>query len=117
MIKPGENNIVAKTVVDNKESDPSNTITTILKSAPPSLNLFSPSDNQSFSKDQNMTEVKGTTDPDVKVTVNGLWAITDSNGNFEYSLPLQNGENTIKISATDLAGNKTEKEVKVTYSP
>lgn len=116
-LKPGENTLKAKVVVNEKESDFSNTIAIVFKSAPPSLNVNSPSDNQSFSKDQNVAEVKGTTDPDVKVTVNGLWAITDANGNFSYSLPLQNGENKIKVEATDIAGNRTEKEIKITYSP
>lgn len=116
-IKPGENTVKTKAVVNGKESDFSNTITVIFKNAPPSLSIASPSDGQSFSKDQNVAGVKGTTDPDVKVTVNDFWAIADSNGNFSYNLPLQNGENRVKIVAVDVAGNKAEKEIKVTYSP
>lgn len=116
-ITPGENTIKAKAIARNKESEFSAIITTSFKSAPPSLNISSPSDGQSFSKDQNVTEVKGTTDSDVKITVNGFWAITDDAGNFSYSLLLQNGENKIKIEAVDIAGNRTEKEIKVTYSP
>ncbi|OGH24867.1 MAG: hypothetical protein A3B47_02015 [Candidatus Levybacteria bacterium RIFCSPLOWO2_01_FULL_39_24] len=116
-ISTGENIIKTKAIENDKESDYSQSLTIILKKAPPFLNISSPSDNQSFSKDQNSANIKGTTDTDVKVTVNGFWAITDDNGNFSYSLPLQNGENKIKITATDLAGNKNEKELKVTYSP
>jgi hypothetical protein len=115
-IKTGGNVIKAKAVMNKIESGFSNTIITIFKSAPPSLNIDSPSDGQTFSKDQNTVDVRGTTDADVKVTVNGFWAITDSNGNFEYSLRLQNGDNAIKIAATDQAGNRNEKELKVTYS-
>ena len=116
-IKPGESTIKTKAIVGEKESEFSNTITTAFKSAPPSLSIISPTDAQSFSKDQNIAEVKGATDPDTRITVNGFWAITDNTGEFLYKLPLQNGENKIKILATDLAGNKTEKEIKVTYSP
>ncbi len=115
-IEPGETTIKTKAVVNEKESNFSNIITTSFKNAPPSLNVNSPNDGQSFSKDQNTVEVKGTTDPDTKVTVNEFWAITDNNGEFSYTLHLQNGDNIIKISATDLAGNKTEKEIKVNYS-
>jgi hypothetical protein len=115
-ISAGNNVIKAKAVVKGKESEFSDPIATAFKSAPPSLNVSSPSDGQSFSKDQNIAEVKGTTDADVKVTVNGFWAIVDDSGNFSYSLPLQNGENKIKITAEDIAGNKTEKEIKVNYS-
>lgn len=116
-IDPGENTIKSTTIVNNKESDFSNILVTSFKSAAPSLNITSPLDGQSFSKDQNIANIKGTTDADVKVTVNGLWAITDSNGNFSYNLPLQNGDNNIKITAVDTAGNKSEKSIKVTYSP
>jgi hypothetical protein len=116
-IRPGENNIKATVVTNNKESDFSNIINTTFKSAAPSLNINSPSDNRSFSKDQNVIEVKGTTDPDVKITVNGYWTITDSSGNFTYNLHLQNGENKIKVVATDIAGNQNDSEIKVTYSP
>lgn len=116
-VKPGENTIKAKAVVDDKESEFSQPTTIIFKNAPPSLSINSPSDGQSFGKDQNMADVNGSTDQDVKITVNGFWAITDSDGSFSYSLPLQNGENKIKIIASDVAGNRTEKEIKVTYSP
>lgn len=116
-ISTGENVIKTKAVVGDKESEFSEIITTVFKNAPPSLNISSPTDGQSFAKDQNIAEIKGVTDIDVKVTVNGLWAITDNNGNFLYRLPLQNGENKIKVVAVDIAGNKTEKEIKVNFSP
>lgn len=117
VVKPGENTIKAKTVVNEKESDFSNIITVILKNAPPYLNILSPSNGQSFSKDQNIINVQGTTDSNVKITVNDFRAITDNNGNFSYNISLQSGDNLIKISAIDTAGNKTAKEIKITYSP
>lgn len=117
LIKPGENVIKVKAIENDVESEFSNSIATVFKSSNPSLNIISPSNGQSFSKDQNIADIKGTTDADVKVIVSGFWAITDDAGNFTYRLPLQNGENKIKIIATDTAGNKTEKEINVTYSP
>jgi len=116
-IKQGENTIQAKAVMGEKESDFSNIIVTAFKNAPPSLNVNFPTDDQSYSKDQNIADIRGITDTDVKVTVNGFWAITDDSGNFSYSLPLQDGENKIKVEAVDIAGNKTGKEIRVTYSP
>jgi hypothetical protein len=116
-VSAGENTIKVKANESNGSSDFSQPLVIFYKSAPPSLNISSPSDNQSFSKDQSPVEVKGATDPDVKVTINGFWAITDSNGNYSYSLPLQNGDNNITIAAIDMAGNKSEKKIKVTYSP
>lgn len=116
-ISSEESVIKAKVVVGNKESEFSQPLTTAFKSSSPSLNISSPSDGQSFSKDQSIAEVRGTTDADVKITVNGFWAITHDAGNFSYRMPLQNGENKIKIVATDIAGNRTEKEIKAIYSP
>jgi hypothetical protein len=116
-IKTGYNTIYTKVSIDGKESASSNIIKTAFKSAPPSLSISSPSDGQSFFRDQNTVEVKGTTDIDVRVTVNGFWAITDNNGNYSYSLLLQNGDNKITTTATDIAGNKVEKTIKINYSP
>lgn len=118
ILKPGENSIKTKALADDKkQSDYSNTITVSLKKEPPALSVDSPSDNQSFPKDENTANVSGKTDPGVKVTVNDFWAIVDSDGKFSYTLKLHDGDNQIKIIATDDAGNKTEKEIKVTYSP
>lgn len=114
----GENSITAKALTeDKKESDFSAPIVISFKDKPPSLSVESPSEKQSFSKDENNIKVSGKTDKGTRVTVNDFWAIVDENGNFSYQLPLQNGENTIKIVATDDAGNKTETERKVIYSP
>ncbi len=115
-LNPGENIIKVKAKVNNNQSDFSLSETVVLKSAAPSLNLKSPTDGQSFSKDQNPINITGSTDPEVKVIVNSFWAIVDENNNFSYKLQLLNGENNIKVIATDQAGNKTEKNIKVKYS-
>ncbi len=115
-LSAGSNNVEAKTVDGSKTSDFSNSYTVNYISKAPSLTVLTPSDGQSFSKDQNTATVTGTTDPGVSVTVNGYWAVLDENNNFSYTLPLQNGDNQIKVIATDQAGNKTEKDLKVTYS-
>lgn len=117
-LSKGENEIFAKTVdKDNKESEASSNFTVIFKDTPPSLTIDSPSDGQSFAKDDKTAQVRGKTDSGVKITVNDFWAIADGDGNYSYQLPLKDGGNKIKIVAQDEAGNKTEKEIKVTYSP
>lgn len=116
-LTPGENIIKVNATVDNKTSDFSDTQTVIFKNALPSLTIDSPSDGQVFSKDQNLIQVKGKTDSDVKLTINDLWVIVDENNNFSYSLTLKNGENPIKVTATDQAGNKKEVDLKVNYNP
>lgn len=115
-LSSGDNQIKTKAEKNNKSSDFSNSFTVSFKNSAPSLTVDSPSDGQSFSKDQNNVNVKGKTDLGVTVTVNGFWAIIDENNNYSYNLPLQNGDNQIKVIATDQAGNNTEKDLKVTYS-
>jgi bacillopeptidase F len=79
--------------------------------------VTSPTDGQTFAKDQGSVQVSGKTDNNVKITVNGFWAIVDDSNNFSYALPLQGGENQIKVVAEDKAGNTTQKDIKVTYNP
>ena len=115
-LSKGDNKIYVKATLDKKNSGPSEILTVLFKDSKPNLNINSPSDGQQFSKDQNEVNVSGTTDSEVKVTINGFWAIVDQSNNFNYKLKLQNGENTIKIVAEDQTGNKTQKEIKVKYS-
>lgn len=112
----GSNKIYVRAEHDEKKSDFSQSFDVIFDGKAPELSISSPSDGQSFGGDQNRVNVSGTTEENARVTVNGFWAIVNNNS-FSYNLPLQNGENTIKVSVSDLAGNKTEKEIKVTYSP
>ncbi len=124
-LKKGENKIKAKATVDTnnladknkKESGFSNEEIITYKSGEPSLSIDSPSENQSFSKEENAINVNGKTDVGNRVTVNDFWAIVDENGNYSYRLSLQNGDNNIKVIATDEAGNQKTMERKVTYSP
>ncbi|MDP3988301.1 MAG: Ig-like domain-containing protein [Candidatus Levybacteria bacterium] len=116
-LSQGNNAIQIRAVSENKkESDFSDTFTVSFKNSNPSLSIDSPSDNQSFSKDDNQILVTGKTDAGDRVTVNDFWAIVDETGKFSYNLKLSDGENKIKVVTTDDAGNKTEKEIKVTYS-
>lgn len=111
-----QNTIKARAKKDTKLSDFSDPLLISYIQKAPNLSLDSPSDGQSFPHDQSNIAVKGKTDPDVRVTVNDFWAIVDNTGNYSYSLHLQNGDNQIHVVATDAAGNKTEKQIKVTYS-
>ena len=112
----GSNLINAKAEYKNSKSSLSDSFNVLFINSSPTLNISSPQDGESFKKDQNSVTVSGKTDPGISVTVNGFWAVIDDNNNFSYNLPLQNGDNQIKIIATDQAGNKTEKDLKVNYS-
>jgi bacillopeptidase F len=115
-LSEGNNTVKAKSENAGKQSGFSNTILiTYIKSAP-TLTISTPADGDSFSGDNKKINITGKTDSGATVTINNFWAIIDENNNYSYELPLTNGDNQITIVATDKAGNKTEKSVKVKYS-
>lgn len=104
----GANTISAKILDDkNNMSDLSNVVSIIMKKTPPSLDVTSPSDNQTISDDNNIVNVSGKSDSDTTVTVNDRLVVVQSDGSFTYQYPLNQGENKLKIVATDVAGNQT----------
>jgi bacillopeptidase F len=116
-LESGDNTIKVKSQnKSGKESSFSNTVTVTYSNKAPDLTVDFPTDGQTYHKDDNPLRVRGKTSPHTRVTVNDFWAIIDDEGNFSYNLPLQSGDNQIKVVAIDDAGNKTEKDLKVSYS-
>lgn len=111
----GENILKAKAEKDGNESEFSDSLVIVYKKSGPDLTLDSPGDGSEIKNSP--VEVRGKTDPDATVLVNDFQAIIDSNGNWSYFLTLKQGDNEVKITSTDLAGNKTEKTVHFNYSP
>lgn len=58
--------------------------------------------------------VKGKTVPNAEVFVDDKETKADANGNFSVVLTIEEGENTIVVTANDSDGSYAEKEVKVT---
>lgn len=114
-LSEGENIIKAKALKGENESDFSESLTVVLKKEGPELSIDSPSDGAQISG-ANPIEVKGKSDPDTNILVNDFQAITNSNGEWSYFLTLKDGDNEIKVIATDAASNKTEKIIHVNYS-
>jgi len=63
----------------------------------PQLIILQPEKNEIIS--QNFIEIKGKTEKEASVFINGKEIFLDSNGEFKASLDLQKGLNLIKISA------------------
>jgi len=61
------------------------------------------------------TVISGQTDPQNTVTINDRLAIVESSGKFSFTLNLTNGENKIKVTAVDPAGNSTSRELTINY--
>ncbi|HUD19657.1 MAG TPA: cadherin-like beta sandwich domain-containing protein [Patescibacteria group bacterium] len=115
-LQDGTNSISAK-LTDNKgnTSDLSNFLTTLIKKSAPTLTINTPDDNATVTGDSNLVTVSGKTDDNTTVTINGRLAVVESDNSFSYQYPLNDGDNTLAITATDQAGNSTKTERKVTY--
>lgn len=113
----GTNNIYGKTVNDQGDKSlPSKTIRILYDNEKPKMELKEPSDNLEV-KDSRKIIVSGNTEMDAVVEINNARAIVNFDGNFSYSLELDEGENTIVITATDKAGNITQISRRVIYAP
>ncbi len=113
-LEEGVNSLKAKAVtVDNKRSNYSNELSVSLLNKSPELSIDFPQDGQGFKKEQSPLKISGKTDPGVKVTVNDFRAIVDSGGNYSYLYNLKDGDNNLKVVATDNAGNQTTKEISI----
>ncbi len=84
---------------------------------PPAVEVTNPQDGASFFGDEKIVDVSGKTEAEAQITVNDRVAIVNSNGEFSQKITLSDGENTITVIATDQAENKTERTIKVTYTP
>lgn len=113
----GQHTVSAKAKNDKDAmSDLSNVLTITIKRSKPELTVTNPNDSAHIVGENNTLVVKGKTDSDNTVTVNDRLAVVGSDGSFSYTYSLSEGENTIRIVATDPAGNQESVERRVTYS-
>lgn len=83
-------------------SRPSQAVAVLLKTTPPQLRLTEEIPGQT---DRSLLTVKGKTEAGASVTINDRAVILADDNSFETDVSLKEGENTIKIVATDRAGN------------
>lgn len=80
----------------------------------PSLEIYSPVDNQQVNEEQIM--IKGKTNPDNSVTINDSLAQLNDQGEFSYRLRLVSGENKIVVEAINRLGRKTRQTRTIYFS-
>lgn len=112
-LEKNENTFIAIAISESGKKSPQSQAYVIrFLSGQPKLDIISPKDGDKIS--QNQTNISGKIDSGNTVTVNDRFAIVNSDGSFSYTLNLASGENKIKVTVTDPAGNKTSKEFTVT---
>ncbi len=113
-LENGQNEIKVKAVTqDRQESSFSQAIHISFLKEEPSLSIDKPQDGQGFNKSSGPVNIEGQTDPGVQITVNDFVAIVDDQGKFSYLYTLKDGENEIKVVATDDAGNKKTQDLRI----
>lgn len=115
----GDNVIAAIAKGNLNNSSPSSRQWTVVRdSSPPALTITEPSDGSNRSgASEKKVEVKGQTEENAQITVNGRFVSVGSDDTFLWPMDLKEGENTIEVVATDTAGNKSLALVKVTWTP
>ena len=116
-LEQGENILKVRMIRNNKKSDFSQDYKISYLKDEPRVDISFPNDGASFSKADQEINIRGTTDPENTVRINDFIAIVNTEGNFFYIFKLKEGENKIKVVATNLAGRNIEKEITVSYSP
>lgn len=113
----GENNFTAKVVENKHESNISKIAVVNFKKTPPKIDISSPKEGEKFYSENKNIVISGKTDPGVKIIINDRLVIVDSEGNFSQSVKLSDGDNNFKIKAIDDAGNSSDTNRKVSYTP
>lgn len=117
-LENGSNHFVATATDQAKnQSQQSMAQTIVFDNEAPSLTIEAPADGaRVFGLLQQLTDVRGATDPGVQVTLNDRQLVVTGDGSFSTKYQLEEGEHTLKFVAKDKAGNETIKEIKVTFS-
>lgn len=117
-LKDGQNKIYAVAIdkAGNESSD-SKRVSVLYDNEAPELEINQPQDGETITDEDNRIELIGKTEEGNDVLINDHFVVVDSEGNFNYQISLNEGENEIKIISKDKAGNQTEKTIKINYSP
>jgi len=120
-LEEGLNNIVARGI-DASNHEGLATITVSLDKTPPHVTVQSLKDGQTVYSDKVSVGglvndiVRGAvTNEDAVVRVNGKLATVNNRSYLAKDIPLTEGENTIKVIASDAVGNVGSKSIKVNY--
>lgn len=114
-LEDGENELKAKAFDSSgKESEFSQTKIIIYDDEEPSVEITSPTDGQDITGN-NRVKVEGKTEEDAQVYANGFLANVLTDGKFEVTIPLSEGENQIEVKASDEAGNTEIATIKVNF--
>lgn len=91
----------------------------IFDNKPIELTITSPKDGaEFFGKNNQVIDIAGEINKvDSEVIINNSFVLIDKDGKFSHRYQLANGNNEIKVLASDTAGNTAEKMITILYTP
>ncbi len=92
---------------------PARSVKTVYDEVPPKLTITSPA--EMFIAPTSSLEVRGQTERDARVRINGQKAEVGADGSFRFPLTLKEGVNLVTIEAADPAGNTEYARRVITY--
>lgn len=115
-LNEGKNTLYAK-AEDGKGNSSDNTVVFFIDydKSFPKIEDLSPSDGSTVRNLDKRINITGKTNEKAVILVNGKTAVQKEDFSFEFLLGVDEGNVKIKVEATDIAGNKTEKEITVKY--
>ncbi|PAE40685.1 peptidase S8, partial [Bacillus sp. 7884-1] len=112
-LQDGENVLTATSSSDRGTTDPSDPVKITLDQAKPELTITKPTDGLKTNQQAVTIEGKVTDLSLAEVTINGQKVNVTEDGSYSHYVLLNNGENKFTVTAKDIAGNETSKEVTV----
>jgi len=112
----GKNTVFAKATNENNiESERTRSYTIEVDKDPPDLELESLKDGDVIRNLDQRILVEGKVNEKAVIKINGFTAVQKRDNSFKFLLGVEEGQVGITIEVTDLADNKTIKELEVTY--
>lgn len=113
-LKTGKNKIYAIVYTKDRIHSKKTAIYDVLyKRHAPTLHIEHPQNGETVQKQD--LEIVGKTDRDITLLLNNLPIVVDLQGEFVTTIRLKEGENNLKFTAVDIAGNKTEIAIQIKY--
>ncbi|MBU1088976.1 hypothetical protein KKA02_03835 [Patescibacteria group bacterium] len=99
---------------DDKKSPVSRELLVVYDEDAPGFEMTNPTEDTLVVEEADF-DVKGKTEKDASVLINGKVAMLDNDGNFKLKIQLDVGKNEIEIKVRDLAGNESKKNIVIDY--
>lgn len=118
-LQKGENSFSARAKDQaGNVSQPTKIYNITFDNTPPNIIIESPADgSEYFGSKQTQVTIKGKSEAGSTVTINDRFAAVNSDGTFNFTALLSEGENNFIIKAVDKAGNEKEDSLTLRFTP